>query len=349
MKKIFLLISIFALVTLPSATVVNQLVASVGSIAITSYDVQQMRDFEAEIMNKRPTANEALEKLISMSALLVIAENYSEYYMDEAELRKNINSLTNNPSDPTSEQRKIVYEKYSEMYRMAIRSDKVKRGMMYSDIRVKESINKPIPDREARDFYNKNKEMFMDSPYPKFDLMIFAVESNPKWTLSELGAVEDSMQELAKDLDSSSDYNALRRKYSSLRFTAYSGRTGLFAPDVLILQKKIPDEVLGISLQPSLNLGMVNIPIKKNTGIFIPQPIPFRSTGNPTYLTMKIMDIVQPSQLSFDEARPKIEEGIKYQRAESAIEDSIKRRIAEGEITLTPVGNNYKNVFNKFK
>ncbi len=349
MKKIFLLVSIFIIATLTPATVVNQIIVSVGSIAITSFDIQQMRDFEAEIMGKRPSTDEALEKLISMSSLLIIAENYPEYYMDEAELRKTINSLTNNPSDPTSEQRKAVYEKYSEMYRMAIRSDKVKRGMMYTDIRVKETVNKPIPDSESRAFYNKNKSQFMDSPFPKFDLMIFAVESNPKWTLTELGTVEEQMQALAEDLNTSSDYNALRRKYSSLRFTSYSGRTGLFAPDVLILQKKIPDEILGISLESSLRLGATTIPIKRNTGIFIPQPIPFRSTGQPTYLSMKIMNIIQPTQLSFEEALPRIEEGIKYQRAEKAIEDSIKRRISEGEITLTPTSNSYNSVFRKFR
>ncbi len=349
MKKHFLFIFIFVLASVSSANVVNQLIVSVGNIAITSFDIQQMRDFEAAIMNKRPSANEALEKLISMSALLIVAENYSEYYMDEAELRKNINNLTNNSSDPNSKQRKEIYEKYSEMYRMAIRSDKVKRGMMYSDIRVKETINKPISPTEARTFYNQNKSMFMDSPFPKFDVIVFAVESNPRWSLSELSTVEENMQLLAKDLDNSSDFNALRRKYPSLKFTSYSGRTGLFAPDILILQKKIPDEVLGIASQTSLNLGMTTINISKNKGIFIPQPIPFRSTGKPTYLTMKIMEIIQPSQLSLEEAMPRVEEGIKYQRAEKAIEDSIKRRISEGEITLTPSGNSYSSVLNKFK
>ena len=157
------------------------------------------------------------------------------------------------------------------------------------------------------------------------------------------------MQELAKDLDDSNNFNNLKKKYSSLRFTSFSGHTGLFTPDILILQKKIPDEILGIALQPSLNLGGAPIPITKNKGIFIPQPIPFRSTGVSTYLTIKILDVIQPSQLEFDAALPKVEEMIKFERAEKAIEKSIKKRIIFLEITLTPSDNTYQNVFNKFK
>ncbi|MGL5956141.1 MAG: hypothetical protein ACRC0X_05995 [Brevinema sp.] len=349
MKKVILTIMVFGLFTITPAAVINQIIVSVGDIAITSYDIQQMRDFEEKISQKRPTANDALEKLISMAALLVVAESYPEYYMDETELRKNINAMTNNPSDPNSEQRKKLYEDHSEVYRMTLRSDKVKRGMMFNDLKVKETINKPIPLRESQNFYNQNKALFKDSPFPKFDLIIFAVESSPKWTLSELSTIEEQMQKLANDLNTSSDYNALRRKYSSLKFTSFSGRTGLFTPDILILQKKIPDEVLGISLEPVLNLGPVSIPMKRNTGIFIPQPIPFRSTGISTYLTLKIIDIIEPTQLTFDEALPQIEEAIKFQRGEVAVQESIKKRMIDGQITLTPSSNAYNTVLRKFQ
>ena len=349
-KKIIVFITLLCTLSINTpAAVVNQIIVSVGSIAITSFDIARMRDFEAIIAQKRPTSNEALEKLITLSSLLVIAENNSDYYMDEVELRKQIGTMTNNPSDPNSPQRKKLYEDYSDLYRMLIRSDKVKKGLMFGDVHVKAEINKPIPIGESKSFYNKNKAQFKDSPFPKFNLIIFAVAASDKWTLTELSEVETKMQALAKDLDTSNNFNALKKKYSSLRFTAFSGATGLFTPDILILQKKIPDEILGIALQPSLNLGGAPIPIVKNKGIFIPQPIPFRSTGVSTYLTMKILDVVQPQQLSLDIALPRVEEMIKYERAEKAIDKSIKKRIAEGEITLTPSDNSYKNVFNKFK
>ena len=331
------------------AAVMNQIVVSVGSIAITSVDITRMREFDAIISQQRPTANQALEKLITLSSLLVIAENNSEYYMDEVELRKQINTMTNNPSDPTSAQRKKLYDNYSDLYRMLIRSDKIKRQLMFGDVHIKAEINKPIALSESKAFYNNNKAVFKDSQFPKFNLIIFAVESSDKWSLSELSTVETKMQELAKDLDDSNNFNNLKKKYSSLRFTSFSGHTGLFTPDILILQKKIPDEILGIALQPSLNLGGAPIPITKNKGIFIPQPIPFRSTGVSTYLTIKILDVIQPSQLEFDAALPKVEEMIKFERAEKAIEKSIKKRITEGQITLTPSDNTYQNVFNKFK
>lgn len=348
-KFISTLLFLFLFINHSYSAVVNQVIVSVGDIAITSFDIQKMRDFDAVISQKKPSAKEALEKLISMASLLVIAEDYPEYYMDEAELRKAINNITNVSSDPTSGQRKKLYEEYSSLYRMTLRAEKVKGRLMYSDIKIKNVVTQPIPLKESQSFYNKNKNQFKDSPFPKFDLIIFAVESSPRWSLDELSKVEEKMAQLALDLDTSDDFKALKKKYSSLSFTQYSGRTDLFAPDVLILQKKIPDEILGIALQPSISFGPTTIPIKKNKGIYIPQPIPFRSTGKSTYLTMKIKNVVQPSQLTFDEALPRVEEIIKYQRAAKAIEKTIKERISEGQITLTPIDNTYNSVFKKFQ
>ncbi|MGL4676733.1 MAG: hypothetical protein ACRCWI_03595 [Brevinema sp.] len=349
MKKFILTILVFGIFTITPAAIINQVIVSVGDIAITSYDIQQMQDFEGKLVPTRPTANEALEKLISMAALLVVAESSSEYYMSEAELRNNIAATTNNPSDPSSEQRKKLYEDHSEIYRMTLRADKVKRGMIFTDLNVKSEINTPISLQESQKFYNQNRALFKDAPYPKFDLIVFAVEISPKWSLSELTTVEEQMQQLANDLNTSSDYNKLRRKYSSLKFTSFSGRTGLFDPEILMTQKKIPNEVLGISHQPVLDLGPIKIPMKKNTGIFIPQPIPFQSTGISTYLTLKIIEIIEPTQLSFDESLPKIEEMIKFQRGEAAVQKSIKKRITDGQITLTPSSNAYNNVLKKFR
>ncbi len=347
MKKLILLL--FAITATASAATVNQIVASVGKIAITSYDVQQLRDFDQKVTGKRPSANDALERLISMAALLSLSENNPDYYMDEIELRKTINSITNNPTDPTTEQRKKIYEEHSEIYRMAIRADKVKRGMMYLDLQVKQKLGDSIPAKESRDFYNKNKAAFKDSPFPKFDLIIFAVESDPKWSLSELADVETQMEEIAKCLDKSSDFNAIRRKFPKLRLTRYSGKTGLFGPDVLILQKRIPEEVLGISLEKSIQLGPVSIPIIKNKGIYIPSPIPLQSTGAPTYLTLKILRIDEPKQLTYEEALPQIEEILRMQKAEVAINDAIKERIKSGQITLNSLSKGYDSVFRKFK
>ncbi len=167
--------------------------------------------------------------------------------------------------------------------------------------------------------------------------------------MSELSDVETQMGEIAKELDKSSDYNAIRRKFPKLRFTSYSGNTGLFGPDVLILQKKIPEEILGISLEKTLQLGPTSIPIQRNKGIYIPIPIPMRASGISTYVTMKILKIEEPTQLSYTEALPKIEEAIKFQKAEAAINDSIKDRIKAGQITLTSQGKGYDSVFKKFR
>lgn len=349
MKKNYLLVVFFLLIPFVVQTaVINQIIASVGNIAITSFDIQQMRSFEEKISQKRPSSSEALTKLINMTSLLIIAEDSPEYYMDESELRKTINSMTNNPSDPNNEQRKQLYNTYSSLYRMMIRSDKVKRSLMFNNVNIKAEVNQPINVQESRNFYNKNKQQFKDSPFPKFDLTIFAVEASPRWSLSELTEVEEQMAQLAKALDTSNDFDALKKQFSSLRFTPYSGNTGLFTPDILILQKKIPDEILGIAMQNTLNLGTINIPIQKNKGIFIPQPIPFRNTGKSTYLTMKIIDLVQPKQLTFEQALLKVEELIRYQRAEKAVSKLIKERIEAGQITLTATDNSYRSVFREF-
>ncbi|MGL4367448.1 MAG: hypothetical protein ACRCTQ_04115 [Brevinemataceae bacterium] len=347
MKKLLLVILFFPLTIY--SQVVNEVIASVGDIAITSYDIQRMRDFDSVITGKKTSSEEALHKLITMSSLLIISEQKPEYYMDEAELRRLVKNITNNSTDPAQEQKIELYNKYPDLYRLLLRTDKVKRGLMYGDPFIKQETSAPIPPKEAEDFYRKNKSLFKDSPFPKLDLIIFAVESSPKWKLSELENVENKMQELARDLDASNNFNTLKRKYNSLRFTSYSGATGLFTPDILILQKKIPEEIIGVALQKSINLGVSVINIRKNKGIYIPQPIPFKSTGTPTYLTFKILNIVQPQQLTFEESGPRIEEILRYQRAEKLIDELIRKRISEGMITLMQNTSSYKSVFNQFK
>lgn len=347
MKKL-LLLSIFYTGSIFAQTSI-QTVATVGDIAITSYDIQQMRDFQQITTGKRPSANAALEQLIMMSSLLVLAENSPEYYMDEIEFRKTINNLTNNPSQPGAKQRADLYNKFPDIYGMNVKTDKVKRGMIFGDAHIKAAINTPITDKEKMNFYKQYKAELKDSPFPKMDLIIFAVEASSKLSLSQLSDIETQMANLATDLNTSSDFNAMRRKYSSLKFTKYSGRTGLFTPDILVQQKQIPEEILGLALQKSIPLGGEVIKIQPNKGIYIPQPIPLQSTGQATYLTFKILEIIAPRTLTYEEAVPKIEEAIRMQRAEVAIENYIRKQIQAGQITLTPTGNEYKSILQKFK
>ncbi|MGL4561797.1 MAG: hypothetical protein ACRCV0_05880 [Brevinema sp.] len=327
----------------------NQIIVSVGDIAITSFDLKQMQGFDESISRQKISPENALKKLINTASLLVIADQYPEYYMDETELRKNINTLTNNSSDPSAKARRNVFIKYESIYRMFLRADKVRKGLIAGNIQIRNIMNQPIPPKEIKAFYNKNKAQLTDSPYPKLDLLLFAVETTPRLSLSDLEEIEKNLQSLANKLNSSSNEEQIRKEFGKkLKFTSYSGRTQLLTPDILILQKKIPDEVIGIALRDEIPLGPKTITITKNKGIYIPQPIPMQSTGKPTYIVLKILDIQEPQQLSLKDAEQKIEEIIRFQRGDQAIDDMIKTRIAEGQITLTPIDNQYNKIFKIF-
>lgn len=327
----------------------NKIVVSVGNIALTSYDIDQMKKFDSIISGQKVSSSEALTKLINMSALILIAMNQPEYYMDESELRKNINSITNNAADPTAKQRQEIYEQYPYIYRMFLRSDKVKKGLMAGNLQIRNEMNKPIPKNEVQKFYNENKNNLKDSPYPKLELVVFGTEVSPQADLAELENIELVMQQVAEKLNTTSDPSIIKKEFGKkVKFTSYSGRTKLLTPDILILQQKIPDEVIGIALRDSIPLGRTTLEIKKNKGIYIPQPIPIRSTQKSTYISLKILDIQEPKQLSFNEAKGKIEEILRYRKGEEAIEQIIKQRISEGQITLTPIDESYRKVFNTF-
>ncbi|MGL4388519.1 MAG: hypothetical protein ACRCTJ_03905, partial [Brevinema sp.] len=204
----------------------NKIIAIIGDTALTSFDINQMKGFELAISGNKISSEEALTKLINNASLLTFADNYPDYYMSEAELRKSINTLTNNPADPGAQERKNVLMKYENIYRLFLRADKVKKGLIGGNIHIRAEMNHPIPPNEIKDFYTKNKERFTDSPYPKLDLIIFAVETSPKWTLSDLEHTEDQLNKLSARLDSSSDTEKIRKEFSkTLKFTSYSGRT----------------------------------------------------------------------------------------------------------------------------
>ncbi|MGL4393798.1 MAG: hypothetical protein ACRCS8_01025 [Brevinema sp.] len=326
----------------------NKIVTIVGDIAITTYDIDQMRGFEKLTTGSSMTSSAALTRLINMASLLTLAQSYPDYAMSEVELRKSINTLTNT-SDGSAKQRIEVLNKYESIYRMYLRADKVKKNLIGGNLQIRTAMNENLSENQMKAFYNQNKANFKDSPYPKLDLIVFGVEISPKWTLSDLENVESELARLAKTLDSSNNVSRIRRDFGkSLRFTAYSGRTELLSPEVLILQKKLPEEVIGIALRDEIPLGPNPIKIQRNKGIYIPQPIPMQSTGKPTYIVLKVLNIEQPQQLSFEDAKPRIEEILRYQKGEAAIDQMIKDRINQGQITLTPIDSSFNKVFRTF-
>ncbi|MGL5720854.1 MAG: hypothetical protein ACRCY4_00415 [Brevinema sp.] len=327
-----------------------QTILTVGNIPITTYDVEEMRQFlEATSGGRKSTTAESLEALLYQSSLVVIGADNPAYNMSESEFRRTLSYITNSSSQEGADQRREIYEKFPEIFRLAIRSDKTKRALMYGEPRIREVINVPTSEKEKRDFYNKNKKDMKDSPFPKLNVLVFATEVTDRFSLSQLNELEEDMQKLAQDLNTSSDYNALRRKYNKIRFTRYSGETGLFTPDILVLQKGLPEEIIGVALQKTLNLGVTNIPIVKNRGIYIPIPIPLRTTKRSIYLTFKVLDVVEPKELSYDEAAPRIDEILRSQRGEEAVRKLVAQRVRDGQVTLTLAEpGSYKPVIDKF-
>ncbi|MGL5722400.1 MAG: hypothetical protein ACRCY4_08375 [Brevinema sp.] len=327
-----------------------QTILSVGNIPITTYDIDEMKQFlEATSGGRKSTTTEALEALLYQSSLVVIGADNPAYNMTESEFRRTLSYITNSSSQEGADQRREIYEKFPEIFRLAIRSDKTKRALMYGDPKVREVVNVPTSEKEKQDFYNKNKKDMKDSPFPKVNILVFATEISDRLTLSQLSELEEDMQKLGQDLNTSSDYNALRRKYNKIRFTRYSGETGLFTPDILILQKGLPEEVVGVALQKSLNLGITNIVVAKNRGIYIPIPVPLRTTKRSIYLSFKVLDIVEPKNLSYEEAAPRIDEILRTQRGEEAVRKLVAQRVRDGQVTLTLAEPGvYKSVIDKF-
>ena len=327
-----------------------QTILTVGNIPITTYDIDEMKQFlEATSGGRKVTPTEALEALLYQSSLVVIGTDNPTYNMTESEFRRTLSYITNSSSQEGADQRREIYEKFPEMFRLALRSDKTKRALMYGEPKVREVVNVPTSEKEKQDFYNKNKKDMKDSPFPKVNILVFATEISDKLSLSQLSELEEDMQKLAQDLNTSSDFNALRRKYSKIRLTKYSGETGLFTPDILILQKGLPEEVVGVALQKKLNLGATNITIAKNKGVYIPIPVPVRTAKKSIYLSFKVLDIVDPKELTYDEAAPRIDEMLRTQRGEEAVRKLVSQRVRDGQVTFTLAEPGaYKSVIDKF-
>lgn len=323
---------------------------TVGDIPVTSYDVEQMRAFMEATGTPKPKAEDALETLMDNAALLTIAQGSADLAMNENEFRRVLNNITNATAQAGGEERQQIYQRFPEMFRMALRADKARRGLTFSDTKIRAMVNVPTSEADRKAYYNKNKNEMKDSIFPKFNLIVFAVEADDKMSLTEISRIEEDMQALADDLSRSSDGLALRKKYSRLKFTKYSGtETGLFTPDILVLQKKIPEEVIGASMQKTLPIGGRTITIAKNKGVFIPVPVPLRISQKPTYITFKLLDLVQPRMLSFEEASPRIDEILRQERGQQAVKELIRQRIREGQVTLTVVdAGKLRPVINKF-
>ncbi|MGL5253856.1 MAG: hypothetical protein ACRC9L_02360 [Brevinema sp.] len=327
-----------------------QTILTVGSIPITTFDVEEMRKFlEATGGGRKPTSTDALEALLYQNSLVVLGLDNPTYNMTETEFRRTLSYITNSSAQEGAEQRRQIYEKFPEMFRLAVRSDKTKRALMYGEASIREVVNVPTSEKEKQDFYNKNKKDMKDSPFPKVNAIFFATEISDRLSLSQLSEIEEDMKSLGQALNTSSDFNALRRQFNKIRFTRYSGETGLFTPDILVLQKGLPEEVVGIALQKTLNLGVTNISVVKNRGIYIPIPIPIQSSKRSIYLSFKVLDIIEPRNLSYDEAAPRIDEILRTQRGEEAVRKLVARRVKEGQVPLTLAEPGvYKSVIDKF-
>ena len=327
-----------------------QTILTVGNIPITTYDIDEMKQFlEATSGGRKSTPADALEALLYQNSLVVIGVDNPAYNMTESEFRRTLAYITNSSSQEGADQRREIYEKFPEMFRLALRSDKTKRALMYGDTKVREIVNVPTSEKEKQDFYNKNKKDMKDSPFPKVNVLVFATEISDRLSLSQLSELEEDMKKLSQDLNTSSDFNALRRKYNKIRFTKYSGETGLFTPDILVLQKGLPEEIIGVALQKNLNLGATNIAIVKNKGVFIPIPVPLRTAKKSIYLSLKVLDIVDPKELSYEEAAPRIDEILRAQRGEEAVRKLVAQRVREGQVTITLAEPGvYKPVIDKF-
>ncbi len=342
------LILLLGLSALSYGKAVYSIAASIGNYAITSYDIKLMSDFDKENTGKlNNDTNFAFKELISIYSLFYLSDNNKKIILQPQELENIINSVTNitNSKDPGVEIRRKLFQDFPDQYRAQIKKQQIVRAMMYYDQEVKEKVNADIPENDSREYYTKNSNAMIDPAM--IDIIVIAAVQPTNLSLNNLEKFENTFTEISTLLKSTNDIDSILLKYKNVKFESYSGRTGLKSVYDLYYMG-YPEEVIGISTMEKIQLNTLSSITMTNGVVFGPQVVPLKKNGKNTILIIKLIDRQPPKTISFEKARPLIENKLKDDRIQEIFHKLIIEKITKGEIPVKIQDNNYKGAYDEF-
>lgn len=355
MRSILVILIIAAALVTSSARLVNWVVATVGSYAITDYDIRQMNQFLQVIGIQRTNdMNAAFRALVYQYGLLSMADSDERMKSGEKEIAQYIDSITNAPRDTnagdssSSDMKRRVYNDFPEFYRMYIRKDLIARDLFYINPDLKARVPAVINEKETRAYFDSNRNRFVEPPYG--DLIIIAVNRPDNLgPFDYLDKYETPLSNMAAALKRSDDVTNLMNIYSrNFKFEPYSGRTGL-KPLIDILSNGTPEEALGITFgQDSVQVSATERIRMTNGSVFGPYPIPIRKTGKKVYIIIKIMEKRVQKPIPFEQVKDNIEDMLKAEKSSEVMEKFVKEKFQKRDIVVTILDRNFEGVYNDF-
>jgi hypothetical protein len=338
-------IILLGLFSLSHGITMNSVAANVGKFPITSYDIKKM----AELMQtsgsyKTYNTGNAFRELLVINALQYVKSQNEQIKVREKDYLNYLESLTNTKGGDTKGLE--LYQNYSDYIKMQYEKNQIIRSMISVDQNINKRVNDEVPEKEIKDYYNKNRATMVEPP--SVDVIAFVVPQPANLDLDALETFEKSLNVISDALKKSDDAEVILKKYKDFKFESYSGRSTM--KNIYdLLRAGYPQEVIGVALSTNvLKSSKGEIFIRKGT-VLGPEPIQFRDfPGKTYYLIFKLMDRQMSKVLTLEKASPLIERKLKEDRVGKIIETYLAEQMVKNEIPVTIIDNNYGGVYDEF-
>lgn len=327
------------------AKMVNWIVAGVGFYSVTDFDIRRMLEFQKASGDAEATEKSAFRNLLISYGLLTLAAQDQIIDVNNAEIEEYIASITNitNAADPSMQFRLKLYQQFPELFKLQVQREQVARALIFYNEELKSQASAEVPLSAISNFYKENKEQLLEPPM--LDIIVFACTAPQNSTLDDLANFEAALKKIAERLAWSDDADYILDKYRWMKFTSYSGRTGL-KPAYDLLQAGYPEEVLNIPFMDRIPMPTGgDIIVKVGKVITFPQPIPLRATGKPTYLIIKIIAKEDMGPMPFAEAAPMIEMRLRQEMMDNVVENYVLGRLVSGSLFLQFMDSNRQSLY----
>jgi hypothetical protein len=344
MKLIWALI-LLGLFTASYGITMNTIAANVGKYPITSYDIKKMAELlQASGTAKTYDTGKAFRDLLLINALMYMKDQNEQIKLREKDYLNYLESLTNTKNGDSKGLQ--LYQNYGDYVKMQFEKNQIIRSIVTVDQNINKRINEEVPEKDIKDFYNKNRVQMMEPP--SVDIIAFVVPQPANLGLDELDAFEKSLNGIAASLKKSDDAEAVAKKYKDIKFESYSGRSGM--KNIYdLFRVGYPQEVIGVALSTNVLKSSKGEIYIKNGTVLGPEPIQFRDLpGKTYYLIFKLINRQMSKSLTLEKATPLIERKLKEERVEKIIESYIAEQMLKNEIPVTVIDNNFEGVYDEF-
>lgn len=325
--------------------VVNNVVASVGKYAITAYDIRKMNDFlQITTGIKKSDINAAFTELLFSYSLIYLSDNEEQIVVRDQETKNYVDSLTNQQAGAGPNLQ--YYKDYLEQFKMQYRKNQIIRSILSYDQALKMKISEEIPESQIRSFFNKNRKSLIEPA--SLDAIVLGVLQPKTGSLDELEKFDKNLMAVAEALKKTDDVNAVMTRFRpQFAFENYSGRTGMkniFA----LMRAGYPNEMLGIGLSQNPIPGPKGNVVMKKGSVYGPMPMVLQGNGKATYLIVKLINRQLERSMSYETAKPMIEQKIREDKVGDIFKKYVIEKINSGDITVNMLDKNFEGAYNEF-